>query len=252
VRVPRRRARRRERVCRRPAREEGSQTGCQLLGNRSRRSENAASDNNADHDAGPAPEPIRRGRSSFMQRYPSRPSRAGSTGVPGSPKAPVTGLPSSGAPRSADTRSDSGCSRGPDHENQRAGDDRLDGAELHGLSATIAIGDARIGPKQRVYTVAEAGVNHNGTWTRRCDWSTQPCRREPTPSSSRRSGRPTCDRGRRHAGYQRSATGSTSQREMLARLELTRDGFAALRRHCRACGIEFLCTPFSVGDCACC
>lgn len=49
------------------------------------------------------------------------------------------------------------------------------------------------------------------------------------------------------AAYQRAA-GATSQREMLARLELSPADFARVREHCRTRGIAFLATPFSPTD----
>ena len=115
--------------------------------------------------------------------------------------------------------------------------------------STVAIGGARIGPKQRVYTIAEAGVNHNGNLDaalRLVDAALSAGADAVKFQAFRAVDLVTADAAT--AGYQRSATGSTSQRDMLRRLELSHDGFAALQRRCRASGIEFLCTPFSVGD----
>jgi sialic acid synthase SpsE len=49
------------------------------------------------------------------------------------------------------------------------------------------------------------------------------------------------------AAYQQRR-GAGSQRELLARLELSDEAFAALAAHCRARGVEFLATPFSPPD----
>ena len=97
--------------------------------------------------------------------------------------------------------------------------------------------------------VAEAGVNHNGNLDaalRLVDAALSAGADAVKFQAFRAADLVTRDAAT--ADYQRTATGSTSQREMLRCLELPREGFAALRRRCRECGIEFLCTPFAVGD----
>ena len=51
------------------------------------------------------------------------------------------------------------------------------------------------------------------------------------------------------AAYQKATTGAAqSQYDMLKALELSHDAHAAILAHCRACGIEFLSTPFDNGS----
>ncbi len=50
------------------------------------------------------------------------------------------------------------------------------------------------------------------------------------------------------AAYQKAGTGSSAQRDMLRRLELSDADFMAVAAHARRCGISFLATPFSLHD----
>ena len=97
----------------------------------------------------------------------------------------------------------------------------------------------------RVYIIAEAGVNHNGSLDlalKLCDaardagvdavkfqtWKTE---KIITKSNSKED-------------YQTVNTGiEESQFEMLKALELTYNDFVAIQRHCHSIGIEFLSTP---------
>jgi N,N'-diacetyllegionaminate synthase len=98
----------------------------------------------------------------------------------------------------------------------------------------------------RVFVIAEAGVNHNGSLEmalRLVDAARdagadavkfQTFRAEDvvTPNAAT-------------ADYQRSNTGETSQFEMIKKLELDEDQHALVAHHCRNEGIEFFSTPFS-------
>jgi len=98
----------------------------------------------------------------------------------------------------------------------------------------------------RVFVIAEAGVNHNGSLEmalRLVDAARdagadavkfQTFRAEDvvTPNAAT-------------ADYQRSNTGETSQFDMIKKLELDEAQHALVARHCRNEGIEFFSTPFS-------
>ncbi len=98
----------------------------------------------------------------------------------------------------------------------------------------------------KVFVIAEAGVNHNGSLElamRLVDAARdagadavkfQTFRAEDvvTPQAVT-------------AEYQRSNTGETSQFEMIKKLELDEAAHAQLARHCEKTGIEFFSTPFS-------
>lgn len=98
----------------------------------------------------------------------------------------------------------------------------------------------------RVFVIAEAGVNHNGSLDLALQLveaardagadavKFQTFRAEDvvTPQAVT-------------ADYQRSNTGETSQFEMIRKLELDEAEHSQLARHCRKKGIEFCSTPFS-------
>ena len=115
---------------------------------------------------------------------------------------------------------------------------------------SICIGDALVGPGQRVYVIAEAGVNHNGdvdTARRMVDAARQ-AGADAVKFQAFRAER-LVTRSASMADYQKGrAPGASSQYEMLRDLELWPDAFAEIRAHCRACGIAFLATPFAPED----
>jgi N,N'-diacetyllegionaminate synthase len=98
----------------------------------------------------------------------------------------------------------------------------------------------------RVFIIAEAGVNHNGSTAMAIQLADaamaagadavkfQTFRAEDvvTPTAAT-------------ADYQRTNTGETSQFDMIRRLELDEDGHRAVAAHCAAKGFEFFSTPFS-------
>ncbi len=115
--------------------------------------------------------------------------------------------------------------------------------------ASVPIGRHRIGPGEPVFITAEAGVNHDGcveTALRLVDVAAeagadavkfQMFRADQLVTASA----PT-------AAYQRVGTGAEAQRAMLARLELSLDGFAKVKARCEAVSVVFLATPFSPAD----
>ncbi len=115
----------------------------------------------------------------------------------------------------------------------------------------VTIGRHRIGPGGSAFVVAEAGVNHNGDVTaalRLVDLAAdagadavkfQMFRAEELVTASA----PTAE-------YQQQRCGQSSQRAMLAELELSQADFVKIRERCDARSILFLATPFSEGDVA--
>jgi N,N'-diacetyllegionaminate synthase len=99
---------------------------------------------------------------------------------------------------------------------------------------------------QRVFIIAEAGVNHNGSAAMAIEladaaraagadavkFQTFRAQDVVTPTAAT-------------ADYQRANTGETSQFEMIRRLELDGAGHEAVARHCAQQDFEFFSTPFS-------
>lgn len=114
--------------------------------------------------------------------------------------------------------------------------------------ASVCIGERRIGAGEPTYIIAEAGVNHGGsveTALRLVDIAVEAGADAVKFQVFRAADLATTSA--RKAAYQ-SDGGAESQREMLARLELSDREFRRVRDHCAASGIEFLATPFSQPD----
>jgi len=112
----------------------------------------------------------------------------------------------------------------------------------------VSIGPRRVGPGQPVYVIAEAGVNHDGSLDqalRLVDVAIE-AGADAVKFQVFRADE-LASRSAETAGYQRNSARS-SQREMLARLELADDEFRRVRTHCAERGIEFLATPFGPRD----
>ena len=96
-----------------------------------------------------------------------------------------------------------------------------------------------------IYIIAEAGVNHNGsaeTARRLADAAKAAgadCVKFQTFKAEK-----LVAHGAQKAEYQKNTTGGGSQEEMLKKLELSYDDFAALKEYCDRIGICFLSTPF--------
>ena len=96
-----------------------------------------------------------------------------------------------------------------------------------------------------VYIIAEAGVNHNGSFELACklvDAAKEAgvdCIKFQTFKSSK-----LVSHNAQKADYQKDTTGDGSQVEMLKKLELSYEEFLALKDYCDKVGICFLSTPF--------
>ena len=96
-----------------------------------------------------------------------------------------------------------------------------------------------------VYIIAEAGVNHNGSFDfarKMIDAARDAgvdCIKFQTFKSSN-----LVSHSAKKAEYQIKTTGDTSQEEMLKKLELSYDKFLSLKNYCDQTGIRFLSTPF--------
>ena len=96
-----------------------------------------------------------------------------------------------------------------------------------------------------VYIIAEAGVNHNGSFELACrlvDAAKEAgadCIKFQTFKAEKLVSK---DAGK--AAYQQEMTGGGSQQDMLRKLELSFDEFLRLKEYCEKKEIRFLSTPF--------
>ena len=96
-----------------------------------------------------------------------------------------------------------------------------------------------------VYIIAEAGVNHNGSFETACKMvdaakaAGVDCIKFQTFKSNK-----LVSSYARKAEYQKSTTGDGSQADMLKKLELSFDQFRELKEYCDKAEITFLSTPF--------
>ncbi len=96
-----------------------------------------------------------------------------------------------------------------------------------------------------VYIIAEAGVNHNGSFELACKLvdagkaAGVDCIKFQTFKSKK-----LVSRNAQKAEYQKGTTGDGSQVDMLKKLELSYDEFLALKAYCDKVRITFLSTPF--------
>ena len=98
-----------------------------------------------------------------------------------------------------------------------------------------------------VYIIAEAGVNHNGSFELACKMvdaaknAGVDCIKFQTFKSEK-----LVSHSAQKAEYQKDTTGDGSQVEMLKKLELSYDKFLALKKYCDKVGVCFLSTPFDL------
>lgn len=102
-----------------------------------------------------------------------------------------------------------------------------------------------------VYIIAEAGVNHNGSFDLACRLvdaakaAGADCIKFQTFRSQN-----LVSRNAGKADYQKDTTGDGSQADMLSKLELSYDAFSRLKQYCEEIGITFLSTPFDLESAA--
>ena len=96
-----------------------------------------------------------------------------------------------------------------------------------------------------VYIIAEAGVNHNGSFELACRLvdaakdAGVDCIKFQTFKAKN-----LVSHTAQKAEYQKKTTGDSSQQEMLKKLELSFEEFLQLKEYCKKVGISFLSTPF--------
>ncbi len=97
----------------------------------------------------------------------------------------------------------------------------------------------------KTYIIAEAGVNHNGSFELACKLvdaakdAGVDCVKFQTFKAKN-----LVSRNASKAEYQKETTGDGSQEDMLKKLELSYDEFLELKEYCDSVGISFLSTPF--------
>lgn len=96
-----------------------------------------------------------------------------------------------------------------------------------------------------VLVIAEAGVNHNGSFDIACKLvdaakeAGADCIKFQTFVSEK-----LVSKNAEKAEYQKNTTGDSSQQDMLKKLELSFEDFTKLKRYCDSVGIVFISTPF--------
>lgn len=114
---------------------------------------------------------------------------------------------------------------------------------------SFQIGPATVGEGGLVYVIAEAGVNHDGNIEVAKELIHAAAGAEADAVKFQLfSADRLVTKSAATVEYQRQASQGDKQRDMLARLELSRDQFAELSAYARYCDIEFLATPFGVDD----
>lgn len=96
-----------------------------------------------------------------------------------------------------------------------------------------------------IYIIAEAGVNHNGSFALACRLVEEAknagadCIKFQTFKAEK-----LVSHSAKKAEYQKKTTGDSSQQDMLKQLELSFEEFVKLKDYCDEVGIAFLSTPF--------
>jgi N,N'-diacetyllegionaminate synthase len=98
----------------------------------------------------------------------------------------------------------------------------------------------------RVFIIAEAGVNHNGSvdLALKLVDAAKASGADAVKFQTFRAERLATETAHKAAYQERTVSGSESQLEMLKRLELSAEAHRRIIEHCREAGIEFLSSPF--------
>lgn len=110
---------------------------------------------------------------------------------------------------------------------------------------TISIAGKKIGEKQRTFVIAEAGLNHNGRLALALKLVDAAARAgaDVVKFQTFRAGQVVIEKGKMASYQKRNIGKTTSQQEMLRKLELLEKWYPKLIEHCRRRGILFLSTP---------
>jgi len=100
----------------------------------------------------------------------------------------------------------------------------------------------------RVFIIAEAGVNHNGSteMALRLVDAARASGADAVKFQTFRAERLATAEAHKAAYQERTTDGTESQFEMLRRLELSEEAHKTLIKHCRQAGIQFLSSPFDL------
>lgn len=99
-----------------------------------------------------------------------------------------------------------------------------------------------------IYIIAEAGVNHNGSYELACRLidAAKAAGANCVKFQTFRAEEITSIHAEKAAYQRANMGGSSTQLDMLKKLELTRDDFKGLKARCAQAGIDFLSTPFDL------
>jgi len=111
----------------------------------------------------------------------------------------------------------------------------------------IRIGERTIGEGYPIFTIAEAGVNHNGkiALARRLIDAAKEAGADAVKFQIFKAENFVTENAELASYQEKNIRKKESQREMLKRLELSYKEFTELKKHCDRKGIIFLCTPHS-------
>ena len=107
------------------------------------------------------------------------------------------------------------------------------------------LGSRRVSEEDPCYIIAEIGVNHNGDvdLAHKMIDAAKDAGADAVKFQTFRTD-DLVTAAAQKAAYQSETTGSGNQADMLRRLELPVEAFAALRNHCVAVGVDFMSTAF--------